>query len=104
MPGFPELEGWSDEAIIKRLTAIRGIGQWSVEMLLMFQLQRWDVLPLGDLGLQMGMRDLYGLGELPKKKEMLDLAEPWRPYRSIATWYLWQSRDLANQTLLESWS
>jgi DNA-3-methyladenine glycosylase II len=104
LPDWGELETWSDVAIIDRLTQIRGIGQWSVEMLLMFQLQRWDVLPVGDLGLQMGMRDVYDLGELPKKKAMLALAQPWRPYRSIATWYLWQSRDAANQALLDSWS
>jgi DNA-3-methyladenine glycosylase II len=103
LPDFAVLATWEDEAIIRELTQIRGIGQWSVEMLLMFQLQRWDILPVGDLGLQMAIRDCYGLGGLPKKAQMLEIAEVWRPYRSIATWYLWQSRNESNQAILSSW-
>ncbi|MFM2432283.1 MAG: hypothetical protein RLZZ511_3497 [Cyanobacteriota bacterium] len=105
LDGLPEMAGLiglTDAEIMQRLTAIKGIGQWSVQMILMFQLQRWDVLPVGDVGLQLAMRDLYQLRESPKKQEMLALAEPWAPYRTIACWYLWRSRDSSNQAILQS--
>jgi DNA-3-methyladenine glycosylase II len=104
LPAMAELETWSDEEIIDRLIQIKGIGRWSVEMLLIFQLQRWDVLPVADLGLQMAMRDCYQLPTKPTAKMMQEIGEKWRPYRSIATWYLWRSRDLENQKLLVDWS
>jgi DNA-3-methyladenine glycosylase II len=73
-------------------------------MLLIFQLQRWDVLPVDDLGLQLAVRDCYNLPLKPRPKALLEIAEKWRPYRSIATWYLWRSRDLENRKLLDNWS
>lgn len=103
--GLPTMDGLvplTDAEIIQRLTAIKGIGEWSVQMILMFQLQRWDVLPVGDVGLQLAMRDLYQLETVPKPRAMLALAEPWAPYRTIACWYLWCSRDNGNQEILQS--
>jgi DNA-3-methyladenine glycosylase II len=82
----------TDEEIIASLTAIRGIGVWTAEMFLIFCLGRPDVLPVGDLGLRAAVQEKYGLPEMPRAAELRDLAEPWRPYRSIATWYLWRSR------------
>jgi DNA-3-methyladenine glycosylase II len=102
LPEMTELIKLSDAEIIQRLTAIKGIGEWSVQMILMFQLQRWDILPVGDVGLQLAMRDLYKLDTTPKKREMLELAAPWAPYRTIAAWYLWRSRDSGNQEILQA--
>ncbi len=82
----------SDEQIIDSLTQVKGIGRWTAEMFLIFVLGRADVLPIDDLGLQEAVRKLYHLPQRPKPKQVLTLAEPWRPYRTIATWYLW--RDL----------
>jgi DNA-3-methyladenine glycosylase II len=83
----------SDEAVIEALCAVKGIGRWTAEMFLMFTLNRLDVLPVDDLGLQKSVRSAYGLKHLPKAAELKALAEPWRPYRSIATWYLWRAAD-----------
>jgi DNA-3-methyladenine glycosylase II len=102
LPELPELLLLSDQAIIARLTAIKGIGEWSVQMLLMFQLQRWDILPVADVGIQLAMRDLYQLAASPKQSEMLEIAAPWAPYRTIACWYLWRSRDSGNQAILQA--
>lgn len=79
-----------DEGVAELLTAVRGIGPWSVDMFLMFALGRPDVLPLGDLGIRKGMRRHFGLDELPAGDTMTGLAAPWRPYRSAACWYLWR--------------
>ena len=79
-----------DEEIIARLTAVRGIGRWTVEMLLMFHLARPDVLPVDDLGVRMGYQIAYGLDEMPKPKALVALCEPWRPWRSVASWYMWR--------------
>jgi DNA-3-methyladenine glycosylase II len=80
-----------DDAIIReQLVAIKGIGPWTVDMFLMFGMMRPDILPVGDLGLRMGVRDEFGLKELPKPHEIEKFAEPWRPFRSIATWYFWR--------------
>jgi len=81
----------SDEEIISQLTQVKGIGRWTAEMFLMFSLGRQDVLPVGDLGLKKGIKLLFSLPELPNEDTMYKLAEPWRPYRSIATWYIWKS-------------
>lgn len=91
------LHDFDDEALARLLLAYPGIGPWTVDMVLLFGLNRPDVLPVGDLGLRASVREHYGFAELPTKAELFTLAEPWRPYRGIATWYLWQSRDTANE-------
>jgi DNA-3-methyladenine glycosylase II len=90
IPTAEQLDHMSDEEIIQSLIPIRGIGRWSVEMLLMFHMGRPDVLATDDLGLQEGMKRFLSLEERPNKKKMLESAEPWRPYRSTASWYLWR--------------
>jgi len=85
----------SDQEIVKRLTEIPGIGPWTAEMFLIFALNRPDVLPLGDLGVRVGLRDHYGLAEVPTPNHCIELAEPWRPYRTVAMWYLWNVQDAA---------
>jgi DNA-3-methyladenine glycosylase II len=81
----------TDEEIISQLTRVKGIGRWTAEMFLIFCLGREDVLPVSDLGLRNAMKRTYLLDELPKPDRMIEIANPWRPYRSIATWYLWKS-------------
>jgi len=83
----------SDEAIIAELTDVRGIGRWTAEMFLMFNLLRPDVFPLDDLGLQKAIRVAYFKGRKTSLKRMKKLGETWRPWRSVATWYLWRSLD-----------
>jgi DNA-3-methyladenine glycosylase II len=83
----------SDDEVIGRVTEVKGIGRWTADMLLMFCLGRSDVLPVGDLGIQKSMMQAYGLNELPRPAEMERIAEPWRPYRSAGSWYLWRSND-----------
>ena len=80
-----------DEELARRLTAVKGIGRWTVDMLLIFHLQRPDVLPVGDLAIRNGIQRLASLDEPPDAATMMRLAEPWRPYRSVASWYLWRS-------------
>lgn len=84
----------SDDEVIERITAVRGFGRWSAEMFLIFHLARPDVLPVGDLGIRRAAQLAYRLGELPAPAELTALAEPWRPQRSLACLYLWES--LAN--------
>lgn len=84
----------SDAEIIERLTTIRGVGPWTVEMLLMFTLGRPDVLPSTDYGVRCGFAKVYGLKTLPSPKEILAHGECWRPYRSVASWYFWRALDL----------
>lgn len=86
-----ELDQCADEEVIQRLTAVKGFGRWTAEMFLMFRLHRPDVLPVGDLGIANAVRKLYGLRKQPDAKRLLKIGEPWRPYRSVASWYLWQS-------------
>ena len=83
----------SDEEIIVELTDVRGIGRWTAEMFLMFNLLRADVFPLDDLGLQKGIRVAYFKGRKVSLQRMKKLGETWRPWRSVATWYLWRSLD-----------
>jgi DNA-3-methyladenine glycosylase II len=98
-PGLLPGIGIRDEPTLRaQLTAIKGIGNWSVDMFLMFGLGRPDVLPVGDLGLRMGVRDEYGLKELPDAEELIERAKKWKPYRSIATWYFWRSRGPVPQS------
>ncbi len=82
-----------DEELIERLTTVRGIGVWTVEMLLMFRLGRPDVLPCGDLGVQKGFALTYGLKQLPKPKKLLAHGKRWRPFRSVASWYMWRALE-----------
>lgn len=83
----------SDEAIIERLTEARGVGRWTVEMLLMFTLGRPDVLPVDDYGIQNGYRLAYGKRRLPKPRVLATLGQRWAPYRTTAAWYLWRAVD-----------
>ena len=87
------LRAMDDEAVVSAVTQIHGIGEWTAHMLLMFSLARPDVLPVGDYGIRKGAMQLYRLRDLPKPRELEALAEPWRPYRSIASWYLWRVVD-----------
>jgi DNA-3-methyladenine glycosylase II len=87
------LEAMSDAEVIAAITAVKGFGQWSAEMFLIFRLNRPDVLPLTDLGIVKGMQKLFGMKRRPAARTMLRLAEPWRPYRSVASWYLWRIHD-----------
>jgi 3-methyladenine DNA glycosylase/8-oxoguanine DNA glycosylase len=82
-----------DEDVIEALTAVRGIGRWTVEMFLIFRLGRLDVLPVDDYGVRKAMQRAYRKRALPKADWMTRVAEPWRPYRSVASWYLWRSVD-----------
>ncbi len=83
----------TDEALIERLVVIRGVGRWTVEMLLMFTLGRMDILPIDDFGVREGYRRLHELDAQPKPKELGKLGEIWAPWRSVASWYLWRAAD-----------
>jgi DNA-3-methyladenine glycosylase II len=83
----------SDDAAIEVMTRVKGIGRWSAEMFLMFRLLRQDVMPVDDLGIVRAMQRQYRLRTVPDAKRMLRIAAPWRPYRSVACWYLWASLD-----------
>jgi DNA-3-methyladenine glycosylase II len=89
------LHEFDDEEVIKRVSAVKGIGRWTGEMFLIFSLGRSDVLPVDDLGVRRGMQIAYGLTDLPKPDEMRSIADPWRPYRSAGTWYMWRSLGVA---------
>ena len=94
VPTLARLRRMSDEEIVERLTRVRGIGRWTVEMLLMFRLGRPDVLPVGDFAVRKGFALAYGLKESPKPKELQEYGERWRPYRSVASWYMWRAVEL----------
>jgi DNA-3-methyladenine glycosylase II len=87
------LSRMSDDEVVEALTAVKGIGRWTAEMFLIFVLNRPDVLPVDDLGLQSAVKSAYRLPDRPKAAELKQLAELWRPYRTIATWYLWRAAD-----------
>jgi len=91
---FSGLAELPDEEVIKHLTQVKGIGVWTAHMFLMFSLRRPDVLPVGDLGIQMAMRKHYRKRKLPKAAQMEKIAKLWSPYRSVACWYLWRSLDI----------
>jgi DNA-3-methyladenine glycosylase II len=94
---FQELHALSDQEVIDRLTQVKGIGVWTAQMFLMFALRRHDVLPTGDLGVRNAIRKAYGLSELPTPAQIEELARNWRPWCSVASWYLWRSLEgLAN--------
>jgi len=85
------LTGMSDSDVIAALTQVKGIGRWTAEMFLMFRLHRPDVLPVGDLGILKAVQQVYGLRKPPSAARLAEIGEPWRPYRSVACWYLWAS-------------
>jgi DNA-3-methyladenine glycosylase II len=93
-----QLHTWPDEEVIDHLVPVRGIGRWTAQMFLIFALGRLDVLPVDDLGLRAGAQRGYGMPELPRRQELEQLAEPWRPYRTIATWYFWRSLGAVPQS------
>lgn len=86
-----KLPDMSDEEVIEKLLPVRGIGRWTAEMFLIFSLGRLDVFPMGDFGLRAGVRNQYGLGDLPDKATLTRIGEVWRPYRSVGTWFIWRS-------------
>lgn len=88
-----KLADMSDDEVVTALTRIRGMGQWSAEMFLMFTLGRMDVFPVGDLGIRRGVALLYNMKKFPTVSRMIKIAEPWRPYRTVATWYIWKSQE-----------
>lgn len=90
---FLSLPGASDDEVIAALTRVKGVGVWTAQMFLIFALARPDVLPTGDLGIRKAMQNAYGLAELPKPPAMEEIAGPWRPYCSVACWYMWRSLD-----------
>lgn len=98
VPTARALARMSDEEIIERLTRVRGIGRWTVEMLLLFDLGRLDVWPVGDYGVQKGFAKTFGKRKLPKPKQLMKLGEQWRPYRSVAAWYFWRALDQPEKT------
>src|SRR5437868_3007276 len=94
MLDFSRLHELPDDEVIKHLTQVKGIGVWTAHMFLMFSLRRTDVLPTGDLGIQMAVKKHYRKRKLPKPKDMEKIAKCWSPYRSVACWYLWRSLDI----------
>ena len=100
VPARSQLDALSDLEIIQRLTEVRGIGRWTVEMMLMFQLQRPDVLPVDDFGVRNGFRLAYRLRGMPRARALAQFGERWKPHRSLAAWYLWRANDLARVKLL----
>jgi DNA-3-methyladenine glycosylase II len=91
VPASRQIGKLSDEEIIERLTEVRGVGRWTVEMLLIFQLGRPDVLPADDFGVRNGFRQAYRKRDLPAAKDLLAFGERWRPHRTVAAWYLWRA-------------
>jgi len=97
IPSSRQIEKLGDEEIIARLTAARGVGRWTVEMLLIFQLGRMDVLPVDDFGVRTGFRLAYKKREMPKPKALLKFGARWRPHGTTAAWYLWQAANAAKK-------
>jgi DNA-3-methyladenine glycosylase II len=97
---FEELDQLADEEVIETLTMVKGIGVWTAHMFLIFALRRPDVLPTGDLGIRAAIRKAYGLAELPKPAEIETLARSWRPYCSVASWYLWRSLEAGAEVMI----
>ncbi|WP_224241558.1 DNA-3-methyladenine glycosylase family protein [Hyalangium gracile] len=93
VPTLAEVRRLSDAELIERFTQVRGIGQWTVEMLLIFRLGRPDVLPVDDFAIRKGFMLMRGLEESPRPREVLEYGERWRPWRTVASWYLWRSLD-----------
>jgi DNA-3-methyladenine glycosylase II len=99
LPTPAALNAMADELAIERLTIVRGVGPWTVQMLLMFRMGRVDVLPVTDYGVRAGAQLVHGLAEMPTAKELVELGEAWRPYRSLASLYLWRALDQARDRI-----
>lgn len=102
IPLQAELSLLPDEEIIERLTLVKGVGPWSVKMYMMFRLGRADILPQTDLGIRKGIKRTYGLSDLPAPRDVIRIAEPWRPYRTLASWYIWRSLEIEDESTLPS--
>jgi len=100
VPTLAQAEKLSDEELVKRLVSVRGIGAWTVEMFLIFRLGRPDVLPIHDLGVRKGWCLTYGKKHMPKPKELLAFGERWRPYRTLASWYMWRACQRAGNVAM----
>ena len=98
LPDESRLDDYDDTELIERYSAIKGIGRWTVEMLLLFHLGRPDVMPIHDLGVRKGYALTYGHAELPKPKALEAACEIWRPYRSVGSWYMWRALELAEDS------
>lgn len=101
VPSLARLEKMGDEEIIERLSAVRGIGRWTVEMLLIFRLGRPDVLPIGDFAVRKGFGLAYQMERMPAPKELALYGERWRPFRTVASWYLWRASELPSEAFEE---
>jgi 3-methyladenine DNA glycosylase/8-oxoguanine DNA glycosylase len=99
VPSAKQAHRMGDEELIERLDSVRGVGRWTVEMLLIFRLGRPDVLAADDYGIRKGFAKMHKLAELPKPKELLAYGERWRPYRSVASWYLWRAAEMKDLSL-----
>lgn len=102
VPGTGQIKRMSDDEISERLTSIKGVGRWTVEMLLIFSLGRLDVLPVDDFGIRTGFGIVYKKRKPPEPTAILKHGERWKPYRSIASWYLWRAVDLASEAKSEN--
>ena len=98
VPNSRAIAKMSDDEIVERLIQVRGIGRWTAEMLLLFDLGRLDVWPVGDYGVRKGFAKTFGKRKLPNPKELMKLGEKWRPYRSVAAWYFWRALDKPEKT------
>ena len=96
VPSLDQAHKMSDEELVERLISVRGIGAWTVEMFLIFRLGRPDVLPIHDYGVQKGYALTYGRRHVPKPRELAKFGERWRPYRTVASWYMWRAVGLAD--------
>jgi DNA-3-methyladenine glycosylase II len=94
VPGLTAMRRMSDEQIIEQVTRVRGIGRWTAEMLLIFRLGRPDILPLDDYGVRKGAQLTYRMRKLPDKRRLTKVAERWRPWRSVGSWYLWRAVEI----------
>ena len=92
--GLEGIDSLPDDGVIERLTSIKGVGEWTAHMFLIFQLSRPDVLPVGDLGVRRGMKVVYGLEQTPSPAEALTIGRPWAPYRSVGSWYMWRATEI----------
>jgi DNA-3-methyladenine glycosylase II len=100
VPTLGQAEKLSDEELVERLVSVRGIGAWTVEMFLIFRLGRPDVFPIHDLGVKKGWSITYGKKHMPKPKELLAFGERWRPYRTVASWYMWRACQRAGHAAM----